>query len=192
MSALDSFAMPNRAKIAGRSSVITHAFASGVIPSITPTEEEVQEALEVLGMDEDRVVCAYCGDPATEWDHLNAIIKDKRPTGYFTEIHNLVPACGKCNQSKRNQPWRDWIVGPAKLSPKTRGVPELEKRIARLEAYERAFEPRIIDFEAAVGLASWKKHWANCEAIKSLMRDSQNLSDEIAAALQAYAEDKVL
>ena len=41
MSELDSFALPNRAKIAGRSSVITHAFASGVIPSIMPTEDEV-------------------------------------------------------------------------------------------------------------------------------------------------------
>lgn len=192
MSALDSFALPNRAKIAGRSSVITHAFASGVIPSIMPTEDEVQGALKVLGMNEDEVVCAYCGDPATEWDHLNAIIKDKRPTGFFTEIHNLVPACGKCNQSKRNQQWREWITGPAKLSPKTRDIPDLENRIARLEAYERAFEPRVIDFETVVGAKNWEKHWANCEAIKTLMRDSQELSDMIAAALQTHAEDKLL
>ena len=192
MSVLDSFSLPNRAKIAGRSSVITHAFASGVIPSIMPTEDEVLKALEVLGMSEGDVVCAYCGDPATEWDHLNAIIKDKRPTGYFTEIHNLVPACGKCNQSKRNQPWREWIAGPARLSPKTRGVPDLEGRIARLEAYERAFEPRVIDFEAVVGEGNWKAHWANCESIKSLMRNSQMLSDKIASTLQAYAESETL
>lgn len=190
MSALDSFALPNRAKIAGRSSVITHAFASGVIPCIMPSEEEVLKALEVLGISEEDVVCAYCGDPATEWDHLNAIIKDKRPTGFFTEIHNLVPACGKCNQSKRNQPWREWIVGPAKLSPKTRGVSDLEDRIARLDAYERIFEPRVIDFEVVVGADKWKRHWANCEAIKSLMRDSQELSDEIAAVLQVHAEHR--
>ena len=140
-------------------------------------------------MAENGVVCAYCGDPATEWDHLNAIIKDKKPTGYFTEIHNLVPACGKCNQSKRNQPWREWIVGPARLSPKTRGVSDLEARIARLDAYERAFEPRIVDFEEVIGASAWRKHWKNCEAIKSLMRHSQELSDDIAAALQAYVEN---
>ena len=142
-------------------------------------------------MDEGGVVCAYCGDPATEWDHLNAIIKEKQPTGFFTEIHNLVPACGKCNQSKRNQPWREWIVGPARLSPKTRGVSDLEERIARLDEYERVFKPRVIDFEAVVGSENWKKHWANCEAIKTLMRDSQELSDEVAATLQAYAEGNV-
>ena len=192
MSALDSFALPNRAKIAGRASVITHAFASGVIPGIMPTDEEVQKALDVLGMNEGKVVCAYCGDPATEWDHLNAIIKDKKPTGFFTEIHNLVPACGKCNQSKRNQPWRKWIVSSARLSPKTRGISDIENRIARLDAYERTFKPRVIDFEAVIGKNSWEKHWANCKAIKDLMRESQELSDEIAKTLQAYAEEENL
>lgn len=190
MSALDAFAPPKPIKINGRTSVITHSFASGVIPCVMPTEEEVARALEVLGMDKRNVVCAYCGDPATEWDHLNAIIRGKRPTGYYTEICNLVPACGKCNQSKRNQPWREWIVGPAPRSPKSRGIADLDERIARLDAYEREFQPKTIDFPAVVGAERWEAHWANCEAIQDLMRRSAVLSDEIRADLAEYAEEQ--
>jgi endonuclease I len=45
----------------------------------------------------------------------------KKPTGYISEIHNLVPACGKCNQSKGNKEWRQWMLSDATLSPKTKG-----------------------------------------------------------------------
>ena len=61
--------------------------------------------IETLGMDKDHIVCAYFGNPYTEWDHFHPLIKDKMPTGYISEIHNLVPTCGKCNQSKENQHW---------------------------------------------------------------------------------------
>lgn len=83
-----------------------------------PTEDEVREALEVLGMSESTVCCAYCGGPRTEWDHLNPLVRDKRPTGYVSEIHNLVPACGKCNQSKGSSSWETWMFGPAPWSQK--------------------------------------------------------------------------
>jgi len=36
--------------------------------------------------------CSYCGTPATEWDHLRPLVMNKKPTGYISEIHNLVPA----------------------------------------------------------------------------------------------------
>ena len=42
-------------------------------------------------------------------DHLRPLVKDKEPTGYISEIHNLVPSCGKCNQSKGNKEWKAWM-----------------------------------------------------------------------------------
>lgn len=86
----NAFRMPTPVKITGRTSSITNSFVNGVIPAIMPSNEEIALALEVLGMDASDVRCAYCGDPATEWDHLNAIVRRKRPTGYISEIHNLV------------------------------------------------------------------------------------------------------
>lgn len=127
-----AFKMPRPVSIAGRISTITNSFVNGIIPVVEPSDEEVEGALRVLGISPDDVRCAYCGDPATEWDHLNPIVSGKRPTGFISEIHNLVPACGKCNQSKGGSEWREWITGPAPLSPASRGVPDLEERISRI------------------------------------------------------------
>lgn len=143
---LAHFRMPKPVKISARSSSITNSFVNGIILVVVPTSEEVRAALEILDM-LDAVACAYCGDPFTEWDHLRPLVKDKNPTGDISEIHNLVPACGKCNQSKGNKPWREWMFGPAALSPQTRGKSDLEERAARLEAYEAWMAPTRVNFE---------------------------------------------
>lgn len=119
------FSMPTPMTIKSRISSVTNAFASAIIPVIRPTDDEVREALQLLGMSVDSVSCAYCGDPHTEWDHLRPTIKDQRPTGYISEIRNLVPACGKCNQSKGNKNWREWMLSDAPFSPKTRSVEDI-------------------------------------------------------------------
>jgi len=125
------FRMPTPVRITGRTSSITNSFVNGIIPCIVPTEAEIRKVLEVLGMNEQTIRCAYCGDTYTEWDHFHPLIRNKRQTGYISEIHNLVPACGKCNQSKGNSYWKEWILGYARLSPKTRNKENLDMIIER-------------------------------------------------------------
>ncbi|MCY2924087.1 MAG: HNH endonuclease, partial [Planctomycetota bacterium] len=79
---------------------------NSIIPVIPPSQEEVLAALGILGIDPEDLRCAYCGDRASEWDHLRPLVVNRRPTGFISEIANLVPSCGKCNQSKGNQNWR--------------------------------------------------------------------------------------
>ena len=64
------FRMPTPVKIIGRTSTITNAFVNGIIPVIEPSDEEIDKALNVLGMTRDTICCAYCGDTYTEWDHF--------------------------------------------------------------------------------------------------------------------------
>ena len=173
------FRMPNPTTITARTSSITNAFVNGIIPILEPSPEEIIDALEILGMTEETICCAYCGDPHTEWDHFHPLIKNKRPTGYISEIHNLVPACGKCNQSKGNKDWKQWMLSSAALSPKTRGIPDLEERIERLTAYEQTACPIRIDFEKIVGKDVWEQHWRNCENLHQMMHDCQLFSNEI-------------
>lgn len=178
MTYLSLFAMPKPVRITGRSSSITNSFVNGVIPVVPPTEDEVRDALEILGM-HDRVVCAYCGDTSTEWDHLRPLVEKQRPTGYISEIHNLVPACGKCNQSKGNKNWLTWMRSAAPLSPAARGVTDLDERVTRLEEYERRGRPTKIDFESAVGAELWERHWAHHRRILELMREAEADAVEI-------------
>lgn len=166
------FAMPKAVRITGRSSSITNSFVNGIIPVIPPTEQQIDQALRILGMD-DAVVCAYCGDTATEWDHLRPLVRGQKPTGYISEIHNLVPACGKCNQSKGNKEWESWMRGTARLSPATRGIPDLEQRIERLARFEAWEAPTTVDFAAIAGEDLWQQHWNNHRAILDLMRESE-------------------
>lgn len=185
MSLKNVFKMPKPVKITGRTSSITNSFVNGIIPVIEPTEEEIKEALSILGMDEKTICCAYCGDPYTEWDYLRPLVMNKTATGYVSEIHNLVPACGKCNQSKGNQNWSEWMYGNATLSPASRKIPDIDERHQRLSQYEKWGSPIKVDIEAIVGKYKWQQHWENCEKIKTLMHESQVLSNEIRATLQS-------
>lgn len=173
--------LPAPMTVTGRSSSITNAFVNAVVPVIVPTEAEEIQAISELGMDLTAICCAYCGDKATEWDHLNPLVRNQKPTGFITELANLVPACGKCNQSKGSKQWLAWINGSAKLSPRSRRIPDLERRIERLHAYEARHRPRQIDFSAIVGSEMWQQHWTNWQAVLGLMRESQGLATEIRA-----------
>jgi hypothetical protein len=175
------FNMPKPMKITGRSSSITNAFINSIIPVIHPSEEEIKTALEILEMTPDNFQCIYCGAVSSEWDHLRPLVKNKKPTGFISEIHNLVPSCGKCNQSKGNKEWEAWMLSSAKLSPKTKGVPDLADRIRRLKKYEKWNNPTKINFEGIVGKEVMAEHWENCEKVQSIMRESQILAEEINA-----------
>jgi hypothetical protein len=171
----------------GRSSSITNAFINAIIPIIEPTEEEELQALKILHIDPNDIRCAYCGDKSTEWDHLRPIINNQEPTGYITEIANLVPSCGKCNQSKGKSYWRTWMEGSARLSPKTRGVSDLRERVGRLQKYEDWRKPRKIDFAAVVGPEMWQRHRQNWRDVLELLKKSQSLATEIRAIVAKSA-----
>jgi hypothetical protein len=158
------FDPPSKGRIDGRTSSITAAFFQAITPVIPPSDAEVDEAIAGLGMEPGRCCCAYCGDPLTEWDHFRPIVKGRQPTGYITEIANLVPACGKCNQSKGNKHWKEWMLSDAARSPKKRGIPDLTERIAKLESYERWREPVRIDYAVIVGQQRWSHYYELLDA----------------------------
>jgi hypothetical protein len=177
--------MPTPVKITGRISTITNSFVNGIVPCISPTEQEISEALQILGLDADDLHCAYCGDRATEWEHLRPLVTRKRPTGYISEIANLVPACSKCNQSKSGRNWREWITSGARLSPASRGITDLKERFHRLECFEAWRQPTIINFEEIVGSTLWEQHWQNLDRIVFLMRECEETARAMRDAIHA-------
>jgi HNH endonuclease len=185
------FQMPSTAMamaISARSSSITAAFVSSILPIIQPSDDEILQALRILGMTPDSVRCAYCGDKSSEWDHLRPIVTDRRPTGFISEIRNLVPSCGKCNQSKGKSYWRQWMLGSAKHSPKSRKIADLHERIARLESYEKWGNLTPIDFSLIVPAELWEEHWSNMQRLHDDMKSAQ----EVALHVRNTIRDKML
>lgn len=178
------FNPPSIARITGRTSSITGAFFAAITPVVSPTDEEVDEALSVLGMSKGNCTCAYCGRVKSEWDHFRAIVKDRKPTGYITEIANLVPACGKCNQSKGNTHWEDWMRGPARHSPKQRGVVDLEQRIARLRSFESWRQPTRIDYATLISPDRWAQYHSLLEEAISHLSRAQDLAEKLQVIIQ--------
>lgn len=173
------FKMPTPMKISGRTSTMTHAFITSIIPQIEPSEQEIVKCLSILEIDPDNLICAYCGDSASEWDHFRPLVSGKMPTGYISEIRNLVPACGKCNQSKGNKYWKDWMLSDAKLSPKSRKIQNLSYLITRLEKYEKWCDLSPLNFKEYIDIESWNKHWENRETLFSLLKEHQKLASQI-------------
>ena len=156
---------------------------NSIIPVIAPTGEQIQRTLDILEIDHTNVVCAYCGDKSTEWDHLNPLVSQKQPTGYISEIENLVPACGKCNQSKGNKPWRDWMLSDARLSPTTKGVADIDRRLSLLTKYEERNHPKRFDFRRIVGNDKWDAYWQDWDKVQDAMKDAQVLAEGIRMAI---------
>jgi len=175
-----AFQMPSFQTMVSRKSSITNAFVNSVVPMVTPTIQEVDEALSILEIDPSDVRCAYCGDKSSEWDHLRPLVIGRRPTGYISEIANLVPACGKCNQSKGNKPWREWMLSTtAQRSPTSRGRTDVAARMERLSRFEQWKSATKIDFEAIVGRERWDHYWSLCEAVVDELKQCQEIADAL-------------
>lgn len=176
--------MPTPMSISGRSSSITAAFVSSIIPQIEPSDDEIRIALNILEMSPNEMQCAYCGANTTEWDHLRPLVKNQTPTGFISEIRNLVPSCGKCNQSKGNKYWKDWITSNAKFSPKSRHIPDLQLRIDRLEKYESWGNTVPLDLRSMVDDTVWEEHWANWRNLLKAMAKAQSHAIKLREAIE--------
>jgi hypothetical protein len=180
--------MPSGLTITGRTSSIRNVFVAAIIPVIQPLAAEVIKVLEILGLDPDDLRCAYCGDKATEWDHLRPLVKDGKPTGYPSAINNLVPACGKCNQSKGKSAWKLWMSSKATLSPASRGVSDLGVKIRRLEEYELWAKCQALNIEQLVDRSTWRRYYELQDEILRKMREAQDIAVVLAKQVRAASD----
>jgi hypothetical protein len=183
-----AFRMPAVQSMTSRKTSITNAFVSTIIPVTKPTAEEIAEALAVLGMTPDTISCVYCVDKCNAWDHLQPIVVGRRPTGFISEIANLVPACQPCNSSKGNSRWREWMAGGAPQSPTSRGIQNVQARIALLEAFERWRRPTHVDFEAIVGREAYAAYWQELDRIITEMERSQALANDLSMKIRSVRD----
>ena len=102
---------------------------------------DVEKILRFFG--QQKAQCVFCGSPqVARWDHLVPI-----NNGGETVIGNMVPACAQCDDSKRDVPFAEWMRSNDDFSPKSRGVPDVEARIAAIQAYVTHYGYQVIALE---------------------------------------------
>lgn len=104
-------------------------------------QQEIMEVLDYFKPTSHE--CVFCGNPDIKrWDHLVPISK-----GGDTVLGNMVLACSHCDDSKQGNSFEEWMNGDAPLSPKSRGIKDIDKRIERINNYVRHFKytPRNIE-----------------------------------------------
>jgi len=170
-----AFRMPRARTITFRTSTITNAFVSAILPFPQPKPSEIGEVLNIFEMNPEDLRCVYCGEVATEWEHLYPIVRRRRPTGYPSSIRNLVPSCRSCNQKKRGEEWRKWISSGA-FSARFKQE-DLKKRISHLEKYEAWAKCRPMPLEEIIGQETYKEYFGKLENIVNQMKEAQRIAE---------------
>lgn len=180
-------------KITSRTSSVTNGFVQAILPQTVICDAQYDEARIRAHRLFGEGNCAYCGNSATDWDHLNPLVRNKRPTGHGFSASNLVPACGPCNQSKSGQAWEAWMKGKAKNSPSSRGVRDVEDRVEKLRLIDSEAQLHKIEIERLVSSDLLQDYWSKLEDIQKRMHSAQLLADQIrehieSEMMQAAAE----
>ena len=177
-------------KITGRSSSMTNAFVQAILPTRRWSEAEEAEALGILGMVRPHLVCSYCGDPTSEWDHLFPLVRNKQPTGFLHEIRNLVPSCGRCNHSRSGRDWDAWFQSGNGNSPTKRGVPDREPRLARIQRFVAWGKLQPIPFEELAPAHEIESYWQMLRRLQADMVEAQKLADNLKMQILANLDAK--
>lgn len=150
---------PSADKITSRDSTVARSMASTVIPKKSCDPDTERMIVNILGQEQDKPTCVYCGRPATHLDHLHPLVRDQFPTGYCSDPYNLVPCCKDCNRNKRSLEWEKYMNDP-QYSTNTDG--KLQERIERLRQFTEKCPAKHIDFNAIEGFKDdWNEAYNN-------------------------------
>jgi hypothetical protein len=117
-------------------------------------------------MRDGNVTCVYCDKvAATRWDHYHPV-----SGGGDSSPGNLVPACGRCDDSKQDKTIDEWAAGKAKHRPGPDRVSLIHQRIAEYRKEytysEVAFETKLSQEDRAI----YKRFRRKLEELREQMR----------------------
>lgn len=109
------------------------------------------------------VRCFYCDalEP-TRWDHLHSVSR-----GGDTMPGNLVPACGRCDDSKQHRDVEEWVASTSPHRPPAERLPDL---LVRIEAYRQHFSYVPVEFEQRLSPEQLGRYRRFREEIDALRR----------------------
>jgi hypothetical protein len=192
---------PARVKIDRLKLSLNRAFINTIVPEIKPSAAEEAEWRTHLGISPsavDNIECVYCGQRATQLDHFRSLTEKRDgsetglPTGWVTDIFNLVPCCSTCNSSKAGAKWRNWMTGKAPKSPKQRiSSSNLAVRVGVLDRFETWSTPLATHLKVLtlIGQQEWQDYEAEMAEVNALLRAARLRSERFHIRLQKAYND---
>ena len=177
------YKMPSKADLKGRTSTISNAFAISITPYIVPDEHEVKASYARLQIKEGQ--CAYCLGEGHGKDHLKPLVRKGMPTGYITDINNLVPCCAQCNSLKGAKAFADWYLSDVNIERlKQKGLTDadIEKRFRIISMCEANIATPL-DYESLVGAELWHQYQERRQALLRLLKEDQEFCDQLSAII---------
>lgn len=174
------FKMPACQNLKDRISTINNAYATGITPYIRPdNENEIDQYYKELGVKKNQ--CAYCLGEGNGMDHLKPLVKNGMPSGYITDIHNLVPCCSRCNSSKGSKSFEDWYLSDKNIKRlKKLGLDDnkINERYKKICDFEDKI-PGPIDYEKIVGKDKWEEYKSRKKKLVKQLEEEQKFLDDL-------------
>lgn len=178
------FKLPTKSDLKSRTSTISNAFAIAITPYIYPSLNEIEHFLKELHLEQGQ--CAYCLGKANAMDHVKPLVTGGLPTGYITEIRNLVPCCSACNSAKGAQDFRAWYKSEKNIKRlHSEGLTdtEIDERFDIVSRYIDKI-PAPIDYKTILGDNLWNEFLHRKEEMVRLLKEDQLFCDELSAIIK--------
>lgn len=178
------FKLPTKSDLKSRTSTISNAFAIAITPYIYPSSNEIEHFLKELHLEQGQ--CAYCLGKANSMDHVKPLVTGGLPTGYITEIRNLVPCCSACNSAKGSQDFRYWYKSKknvARLHAEGLTEAQIEERFTIVSQYIDKI-PKPLDYKTILGDELWEEYLQRKSEMIQLLKDNQFFCDKLSAIIK--------
>lgn len=132
-------------------------------------QDEMMRVLAFFGTDHPE--CVFCeSSEVKRWDHLIPVSK-----GGETVLGNMVPACARCDDSKRDLYFEEWMTSNATGSPKSCGVKHINQRVELIKTYVEHFHYTPRSLEERLNKKELGKLKIIRLRLRELRRDIENL-----------------
>lgn len=172
--------MPSKSDLKSRTSTITNAFAIAITPYIKPKNIELNEYYKSLKIKPG--VCAYCLQKANSSDHYHALVKNQKPTGYITDISNLIPCCSSCNSSKGSTKFEDWYYSAKNIKRlRSLGLSDeiIKDRYDTIINHFKKYGKSPVNYERILGKELWDEYQERKAKLMETLKDNQKFCDKL-------------
>ncbi len=181
------FRMPGKSNLKNRSSTINNAFAIAITPYLPPSSDNLDWYYDELGINPDQ--CGYCLQESNSVDHIRPLVRKGLPTGYITNIYNLIPCCSTCNSKKGAKDFQEWYCGNdniARLHTLGLSDEQIQERFSIICRFIEKHMPEPLDYEQILGKDSWDEYKRRKDRIIEQLVDNQRFCDELKQRIEEY------